>query len=71
MSDNAEKKVSRCKYAKKESDWGECFGNHHPYCKYTYEQIPKSAAGRLKISWYCICNVLKHYDKWRTSDEQR
>ena len=46
-------------------DWDEGFGNHHPYCKYTYEQVPKSPSGRCKIGWSCICSVLANYDKWR------
>lgn len=38
-------------------------GQHHPYCKWTYEE------GNWD-EWKCHCELLKAYDKWRHESEK-
>ena len=42
-------------------DWGPGFGDHHPYCKYTYNHSGSNG-------WDCICESLKFYDDWRKNN---
>jgi hypothetical protein len=43
-------------------EMGEGHGEHHPYCKWVYENTNW-------VEWKCICDILKGYDRWKHSKE--